>query len=64
MQETNNIEQLVKKKSNDVEIAKDDAKWIVIDGKIYDVSSFMKRHPGGENIMSSYIGQDATVSFC
>ena len=38
-------------------------KWIVIQGKVYDISSFMKMHPGGENIIGSYVSQDATVSF-
>lgn len=37
-------------------------KWLVIDRKVYDISSFFKRHPGGQRVISHYAGQDATVS--
>lgn len=40
---------------------KRDDNWLVISGKVYNVTNFMKRHPGGARIMSSYGGQDATV---
>ncbi len=40
---------------------KDNKKWIVIDGKVYDVSKFSKKHPGGERLMMNHIGQDASV---
>lgn len=35
--------------------------WLVIDRKVYDVSEFSKRHPGGRRVISHYAGQDATV---
>ena len=35
--------------------------YIVINQEVYDVSSFRYKHPGGEEILISYIGQDATV---
>lgn len=35
--------------------------WLVIDRKVYDVSEFSKRHPGGSRVISHYAGQDATV---
>ena len=35
--------------------------WIIIDGKVYDVSNWIKRHPGGERILKNSGGQDATV---
>lgn len=35
--------------------------WLVIDRKVYDVSKFSKRHPGGSRVISHYAGQDATV---
>ncbi len=36
--------------------------WIVIDGSIYNISSWLKRHPGGARILMHYAGEDATVS--
>uniref|UniRef100_A0A8C6V4F9 Cytochrome b5 heme-binding domain-containing protein n=1 Tax=Naja naja TaxID=35670 RepID=A0A8C6V4F9_NAJNA len=38
-------------------------KWLVIDRKVYDISSFYKRHPGGHRVISHYAGQDATDAF-
>ncbi|KAH3770840.1 acyl-CoA 6-desaturase-like [Dreissena polymorpha] len=40
--------------------SKRDDTWIVIKGKVYDVTNFMTRHPGGARILGSYGGQDAT----
>lgn len=37
--------------------------WIVIEGKVYDVSEFMKRHPGGRWIILEQAGKDATAAF-
>jgi len=37
--------------------------WIVIDGKVYDVSKFAKVHPGGAGILRLYAGKDATNEF-
>ena len=37
-------------------------KWLVIDGKVYNISNFMKKHPGGARVIGAYGGQDATVS--
>jgi len=39
-----------------------DDRWIVINGYIYDVTSWAKRHPGGEKIIGGYAGHDASVS--
>lgn len=36
--------------------------WFIINGKAYDVTSWIDKHPGGD-IMLSYAGMDATVSF-
>ena len=41
---------------------KKDDSWIVIHGKVYNISNFMKKHPGGGRVIGSYGGQDATVS--
>ncbi|KAK9410204.1 fatty acid desaturase 1-like [Crotalus adamanteus] len=38
-------------------------KWLVIDRKVYDISSFCNRHPGGFRVISHYAGQDATDAF-
>lgn len=35
-------------------------KWLVIDGKVYNISNFMKKHPGGARVIGAYGGQDAT----
>ena len=35
--------------------------WIIHRGKVYDVSEFLERHPGGKDILLAYAGQDVTV---
>ena len=35
----------------------------MIKGKVYDVSPFIKQHPGGRWIMLEYGGKDATERF-
>jgi cytochrome b involved in lipid metabolism len=37
--------------------------WIVIEGRVYDVSEFMIRHPGGRWIILAQAGKDATAAF-
>jgi len=37
--------------------------WISIDGKIYDVTSFLKNHPGGERIILDLAGTNVTDQF-
>ena len=37
-------------------------RWIIIDGLIYDVTSWARKHPGGEKIISGHAGHDASVS--
>jgi cytochrome b involved in lipid metabolism len=34
--------------------------WIIIDGLVYDISSFAALHPGGEKLILEYAGQDVT----
>lgn len=41
---------------------KDDC-WVVIDGKVYDVSSYLDEHPGGDDVLLGATGQDATDEF-
>jgi len=37
--------------------------WLVIDGKVYDVSEFTEEHPGGEQLIMDMWGKDATEGF-
>jgi alkylation response protein AidB-like acyl-CoA dehydrogenase/predicted heme/steroid binding protein len=43
--------------------ATDGDTWIAVDGKVYDVSKFMKVHPGGPGILRLYGGKDCTNEF-
>lgn len=44
---------------------KDGDTWIVVDGKVYDISSFMTAHPGGQAPLEdvSVAGQDVSRQF-
>ncbi|CAA7259175.1 unnamed protein product [Cyclocybe aegerita] len=42
--------------------SKDDV-WVVIDGQVLDVTSFLPDHPGGEKAIMLYAGRDATEEF-
>lgn len=37
--------------------------WIAIYDRVYNVTSFLHSHPGGENIIIDYAGRDATLAF-
>lgn len=37
--------------------------WMVVDGRVYDVTKFLDEHPGGEDIMLDSSGRDATREF-
>ncbi|KAI7757749.1 hypothetical protein M8C21_031761 [Ambrosia artemisiifolia] len=37
--------------------------WIVVDGKVYDVSSYLEEHPGGDDVLLQVTGKDATEEF-
>lgn len=36
-------------------------KWLVIERKVYNVTKWANRHPGGQRVISHYAGEDATV---
>lgn len=36
--------------------------WLVIERKVYNVSEWTKKHPGGHRLLEHYIGEDATVT--
>ncbi|KAF5395433.1 Cytochrome b5 Heme/Steroid binding domain protein [Paragonimus heterotremus] len=38
-------------------------RWIVIENKVYDITKFQNRHPGGRKILGHFAGQDATEAF-
>lgn len=42
----------------------DDSAWVLVNGKIYDVTPFLSKHPGGRTILLGYAGgRDATTAF-
>ncbi|KAI7902692.1 delta-6-fatty acid desaturase [Cokeromyces recurvatus] len=42
---------------------KDARKCIIIDNKLYDVTEFIEDHPGGEAVLMTHIGKDASDVF-
>lgn len=40
-----------------------DSCWLLISGKVYDVSGYLTSHPGGADIIIQYCGTDATNAF-
>ena len=48
------------------EVAKHTSKpdcWVVVDGQVLDVTSFLGEHPGGELAILTFAGKDATEEF-
>ncbi|CAG8692154.1 4367_t:CDS:2, partial [Ambispora leptoticha] len=48
------------------EIAKHNKKedcWVIIHGKVYDLTAFLPEHPGGQNVILKQAGKDATAAF-
>ncbi len=37
--------------------------WIIVDKKVYDVSSYASQHPGGERAITRFCGGDASSAF-
>ncbi|GAB1601960.1 cytochrome b5-like [Argonauta hians] len=40
-----------------------DSCWIVLRDKVYDITEFLIKHPGGEDILLEHAGRDATHTF-
>ncbi|XP_044125415.1 acyl-CoA 6-desaturase [Bufo gargarizans] len=38
-------------------------KWMVIERKVYNISDWVRRHPGGNRVISHYAGEDASEAF-
>ncbi|XP_054997015.1 acyl-CoA 6-desaturase [Sorex araneus] len=38
-------------------------RWLVIDRKVYNVTKWSLRHPGGQRVLGHYAGEDATDAF-
>ncbi|CAK9029274.1 unnamed protein product [Durusdinium trenchii] len=48
------------------DVAKHNSKtdcWVVVDGQVLDVTSFLSEHPGGELAILTFAGKDATEEF-
>ncbi|VVB03529.1 unnamed protein product [Arabis nemorensis] len=37
--------------------------WILIHGKVYDVSTFIEDHPGGVEVLLAVTGKDASIDY-
>ncbi|RLN41642.1 cytochrome b5 isoform A [Panicum miliaceum] len=37
--------------------------WVVVDGKIYDVTKYLEDHPGGADVLLEATGKDAKEEF-
>ncbi|GBF89854.1 cytochrome b5 [Raphidocelis subcapitata] len=37
--------------------------WLVVHGKVYDVTAFLEEHPGGYDVILTSSGKDATQDF-
>lgn len=37
--------------------------WVIIDGVVYDLTKFLKAHPGGKGVLVALAGRDVTSEF-
>ena len=42
----------------------DKSPWTVVNGRVYDLTGFLYRHPGGYSAISRAVGRDGTDVFC
>ena len=38
--------------------------WVAIDGRVYDVTAFVEKHPGGKAVLLGVGGRDASKQVC
>ena len=51
--------------ASDIALHNDDTHgwWLVIEGRVYDVTAFLHLHRGGDKIVRAYCGSDATAAY-
>jgi cytochrome b involved in lipid metabolism len=37
--------------------------WLVVDGRVYDVTTYLRSHPGGSRTITPWCGKESTVAF-
>ena len=42
----------------------DKSPWTVVNGRVYDLTGFLYKHPGGYQVISKAVGRDGTATFC
>ena len=42
----------------------DKSPWTVVGGRVYDLTGFLYKHPGGYSAISKAVGRDGTSVFC
>ena len=40
-----------------------DSCWVIIHGRVYDITDFLPEHPGGSKVILKYAGKDATETY-
>jgi cytochrome b involved in lipid metabolism len=37
--------------------------WLLVDGRVYDVTAYLRSHPGGSRTITPWCGKEATQAF-